>query len=116
MNSAIAKACALMSLGLAAVLTAPMASAATPGPDDVKTVVVSYQDLDLSQPKDAHRLFGRITRAARSACDNNPDSDLGRLAAYKSCMHTAITNAVSRVNSPQLTGVYRTEIRRVSRS
>jgi UrcA family protein len=117
MNSAIVKSCALMSVALATLLTAQETSAVTPGESGaVKAVVVRYQDLDLSQPKDAERLYGRITRAARLACDNNPDSDLGRLAIYENCMREAITNAVSRVNSPQLTSVYRAEIRRVSRS
>jgi len=115
MNSAIGKGCALVSFALATVLTGHMASAAI-STDDVKTVVVRYQDLDLSQPKDAQRLYARITRAARTACDNNPSSDLGRLAVYESCLRTAITNAVTQVNSPQLTSVYQTAIQRVSRS
>jgi UrcA family protein len=116
MNSAIVKGCALMSVALTTLLTAHGASAAAPGPGDVKTVVVHYHDLDLSQPKDAQRLYGRITRAARKACDNDPESDLMRLTLYKSCMRTAITNAVSQVNSPQLTSVYLAEIGRMSRS
>ena len=116
MKSAIAKGCALTAVALGTFLTTHAASAAVPGDNDVRSVVVQYRDLDLSRPTDARRLYGRITRAARRACDNYPDSELALLAIYKSCMRKAITNAVAEVKSPQLTTVYQTEIHRISRS
>ncbi len=114
MNSAIAKGCALTTLALASLLTA-QAALATPPQDEVKTVAVHYRDLDLSRQKDAKRLYWRIKSAARTACDNDPESDLARLATYKRCMREAIAKAVAQVKSPQLTGIYLAEVQRTSR-
>ncbi len=113
MNSAIAKGCALTTLALASLLTA-QAALATPPQDEVKTVAVHYRDLDLSQPQDAKRLYWRIKSAARIACDNDPESDLIRLAEYKRCMREAVANAVAQVKSPQLTGIHQAAIQRFS--
>jgi UrcA family protein len=114
MKSALAKGYALAAIVLAPVLTAHAATSAPgPGPGEETTrVVVQYKDLDLSQNKDAKRLYGRIVHAARLACDNDPESDLHRLAMYKMCMHEAVTNAVAQVNSSQLTTIYQADVRR----
>jgi UrcA family protein len=112
MKSVIAKGYALAAIALAPVLTA---HAATPGPgprEETTQVVVQYKDLDLSQSKDAKRLYHRIVSAARIACDNDPESDLHRLALYKKCMRNAVTDAVAQVNSSQLTTIYQAEARR----
>jgi UrcA family protein len=90
---------------LAAALTANLASAA-PAEGEVKTLVVRYSDLDLSQPKDAHRLYVRIQHAARLVCDNFPTSDLARLAIYERCMKNAISNAVSQVREKEPQSLY----------
>ncbi len=114
MNSVIAKGYALTTVALGSLLTA-QAALATPAQGEVKTVAVHYRDLDLSQPKDAKRLYWRIKSAARIACDNDPESDLARLAAYKSCLREAIADAVAQVKSPQLTSIHQAEIQRSSR-
>jgi UrcA family protein len=100
---------------LSLILTARVAMA-TPQPDfQPKSVVVSYSDLDLSSRKDVSRLYGRIKRAAQEACDNPPLNELTRLVRYKSCLDQAITDAVARVNVPQLTSMHEAEMHRLSR-
>ena len=112
MKSVLAKGCALAAIALAPVLTA---HAATPAPwpaEETTRVVVQYKDLDLSQNKDAKRLYWRIVKAARIACDNDPESDLRRLASYEKCMRDAVNNAVAQVNSSQLSTVHQAQLRR----
>jgi UrcA family protein len=97
MKPTIAKRHALIGLAtLAAVLTVNLASA-TPADDSVRSVVVRYSDLDLSQPADARRLYDRIKKAARAVCEANPFSDLAQLAQYRMCVSRAVRDAVDKV-------------------
>ena len=68
-------------VALAGALSATLVSAATPENSDLRTLVVRYSDLDLSQPQDAHRLYMRIERAAQLVCDS---SSMGRSQARRS--------------------------------
>ncbi len=89
---------------LAAGLAGNPASAAT-DVEGAKRTVVKFADLDLSRPQDARRLYGRIKYAARQVCDNDPMSDLRLLQIYETCLRKAVTDAVARVQSPQLAAV-----------
>jgi len=73
--------------------------------------VVNYSDLDLSRPRDAHRLYSRIKHAARQVCDNYPSSDLHLLKAYETCLTKAINDAVAQVQSVQLAEIQRADMR-----
>lgn len=100
---------------LAAVATANLA-AATPEAHEPRSTVVHYEDLDLSRPEDARRLYGRIKRAARTVCDNNPSSDIKRLNEYEKCLGQAVTGAVEKVQSEQLTAIHRAHNHRLAKS
>ena len=116
MKSTLVKRHALIGLAaLATVLTANLALA-TPEGDGTRTLVVRYSDLDLSQARDERRLYSRIKIAARSVCDNSPNSDLARLAQYEKCIAHAVTNAVDTVNATQLTEIRQADTRLVSRN
>ena len=111
MKSTIGKCYAFAGVALlAASLTANLASAATPD-EGPKQSVVKYSDLDLSRPKDAHRLYSRIKRAARQVCDNNPSSDLRLLKVYESCMARAINDAVEQVQSVKVAEIHQADMR-----
>jgi UrcA family protein len=112
MKTAIAKGCVLTAVALTGFLTAHAASAA-PADAGPRTAVVKYRDLDLSQPKDVRRLYGRIKSAAREVCDNDPGFDVHRLSIFKSCMRDAVSDAVSQVQSPQLTNIRQAELHRM---
>jgi UrcA family protein len=115
MKSTLVKRNALIGLAaLTAALTVGLASATTVD-DEPRTLVVRYSDLDLSQPRDAHRLYARIKTAARSVCDNSPDSDLARLAQYEKCVAHAVTNAVETINAAQLTEIRENDTKLASR-
>jgi UrcA family protein len=99
---------------LAVALTANLACAA-PGDFGPRTALVHYSDLDLSQPKDARRLYGRIKAAAREVCDNAPYKDLSSLRQYEMCVAHAVANAVQFVNATEVTRVHEGDARLVSR-
>lgn len=68
------------------------------------SVKVSYSDLNLASDSGTQVLYSRIVSAARDVCfardvDNR---DLGALAAARSCVSTAIANAVSTIHNPRL--------------
>ena len=66
-------------------------------------VVVSYADLDLSDPAGARTLYARLKRAAGKACGHQPPPlDLRASKEYQDCFESALTKAVKRVDSQQL--------------
>ena len=81
------------------------AHAATPD-DKIPTLVVHYQDLDLSQPRDAQRLYRRIKTAARLVCDNPMLPSLGAIEVEHTCIDRAVTQAVGEVGSVQVTQIH----------
>ena len=116
MKSIIAKHCALLATAtLATGLTVDHASAAS-AYDEPKNVVVRYSDLNLSQPQDASTLYNRIQRAARVACENGEAESLARLQRFHRCVDQAVTNAVAKVSSQQLTEIYEVQTHHQSRS
>jgi UrcA family protein len=117
MKSIIAKHCALLATAtLATGLTVDHASAASAFDDGPKNVVVRYSDLNLSQPQDASTLYNRIQRAARAACENGEAESLARLQRFHKCIDQAVTNAVAKVSSRQLTEIYEAQTHHQSRS
>ncbi len=115
MKSAIAKHCALIATAILATgLTVNHASAATED-GEPKNVVVRYSDLDLSQPKDAQRLYARIQTAAREACYDFAPVTLVRLQQFHQCVERAVSNAVATVSSQQVTAIHEAQGRRPAR-
>jgi UrcA family protein len=116
MKSTIAKYCALVGIvTLAAGLSINQASAAS-SDDIVKSVVVRYSDLDLSEPKDARALYRRIQTAALVACGEVGPNQLAHLKQFHDCVDQAVANAVAHVNSQQVTEIHEARIQRQSRS
>ena len=117
MKSIIAKHCALLAMAtLATGLTVDHASAASEYDIEARNVVVRYSDLNLSQPKDASTLFDRIQRAAREACEDGEAESLARLQRFHRCVDQAVTNAVAKISSQQLTEIYEAQTHHQSRS
>ena len=81
------------------------ADAATPD-FTIPTKVVHYQDLDLSQPRDAQRLYERIQTAARLVCEDHVLPSLATRVAHKTCIERAVTQAVGQVGSVRVTQIH----------
>jgi UrcA family protein len=94
----IARILALSVMSAAATLT----QAATPAPDDVPTVRVHYQDLDLNSEHGAATLYKRIEGAAKQVCPTTSGLSVRASRLAEQCVARAIERAVADVNSPQL--------------
>jgi UrcA family protein len=94
----IARILALSVMSAAATLT----QAGTPAPDDVPTVRVHYQDLDLSTEHGAVTLYKRIEGAAKEVCPPTNTMSVHAMRLAQQCVASAIERAVADVNSPQL--------------
>jgi UrcA family protein len=69
-------------------------------------ITVKFSDLNISNPSGALVLYERIRAAAQGACSYywfETDADEAR------CVHDAIANAVTKINQPVLSAVYKTK-------
>jgi UrcA family protein len=97
----------LCSVAFTSVVCLLSASEASAGPPSaVRSVSVSYRDLNLSTIHDAMTLYERLKRAARTVCDG-PMTGVAAYQEWRSCYDAAIADAIARVNSPLLTSVHR---------
>jgi UrcA family protein len=70
------------------------------------SVVVSYGDLDLRDPKGIDSLYQRISSAAREVCGEASVRELQAQAAVRACEHRAVAQAIARVGHPALTSLH----------
>ena len=71
----------------------------------VRSVKVSYADLDLNTQAGAATLYGRLRGAARQLCGYEGTTFTDQ-AIWNECVKRAVGDAVAKVNSPQLTALY----------
>lgn len=72
------------------------------------TITVKYADLDIASPAGARVLYERIRAAAQGACDYfwfKTDADEAR------CLQNTVEKAVTTVNQPALSAVYRAKLK-----
>jgi UrcA family protein len=77
-------------------------------PPEPRSVTVDYRDLNMATLAGATTLYTRIHGAARQVC-GDAGRNLSEQHARELCLQHAIESAVSAVNSPLLTNVYRRE-------
>lgn len=115
MNSITSQTKRLTRAGIAAfaVCSSLVAYSASAEPK-VKTLAVSYADLDLSKPAGAQTLYKRIKAAARNVCG---PADRYTYATpsqgFRQCFDKAIADAVAQVDRPSLTALHREVTRTV---
>ena len=69
-----------------------------------KSLTVQFADLDLSKDAGAATLFNRIKGAAKRVCSTHSDgTTLREKQKYAACIEFALSNAVARVDRPELT-------------
>lgn len=95
----------VLASAFAALTATTLSFAAAPG-DDVPTVAVRYNDLNLATSAGVSALYQRIAHAARQVCPDPYTRDLAMVAAAESCQAEAIARAVSEVNNKQLALVH----------
>ncbi len=87
-------------------LSAPQLAMA--GEPVVRSIAVSYDDLDPSNAAGARLLYARIRWAARKVC--TLDGELGRVALSwerTQCIQRAVDQAVISIDNPVLAAMYR---------
>ena len=75
--------------------------------DSATDKTVKYADLNISSAQGATMLYKRIRSAAADVCARFDHGDLSSKASFQLCASKAIAQAVSDVNSPALTAVYK---------
>jgi len=69
-----------------------------------KSLTVQFADLDLSKSEGAATLFNRIKGAAKQVCSaHSGGATLRDKQRYTACIEFALSNAVARVDRPELT-------------
>jgi UrcA family protein len=98
---------ALLSLVAASVNPLSVAHAADRSHEALRSLTVSFADLNLTNRQGTVTLYTRIRNAARTVCGPAPDISFadGR-ADWSRCVNDAIADAVARVGNTHLTDYY----------
>jgi len=94
---------AILGAGLAGVLCAGAAGAAT-ADSDLPTVVVHYSDLTLGTDSGVNQLYRRIVFAAKQVCPD--ESDLRLQSRVQACRDQAVARAIEQIHNPRLAALY----------
>ena len=73
---------------------------------DAPSLMVKYQDLNVSNPQGAATLYARIQSAAAVVCGGFEDRGPALKALTDACVHKAIADAVTQVGQPSLTALF----------
>jgi UrcA family protein len=104
----------LVVAGAFAAFAATTTSFATPFSNEVPSVRVRYDDLNLATSAGVDALYRRISNAARAVCPDEYSRDLVTVAASARCQANAVDQAVREVNNPHLALVHAARAARVS--
>jgi UrcA family protein len=88
----------------------PLDAQAAP-PREIRSVTVSYADLDLSKQTGVAALYGRIEAAANRVCGSKPALDIRTFFAQRNCVQIAVANAVAEVDVRQLATLHERQMR-----
>jgi UrcA family protein len=78
---------------------------------DVRTMRVTYGDLNLATEQGSRALYARIESAARQVCAPDDERNLEAVAAARACKARAIAQAVNAVHSPMLAATFAARLR-----
>jgi UrcA family protein len=91
-------------VAVAAFVTCSVSIAKADSAFEPRSVTVQFADLDITNTQGAAALYRRLRIAAASVCRGlEPGKQLARVWAYNGCLHTALSNAIVKVNRPTVT-------------
>ncbi len=76
---------------------------------DPPQVTVKYTDLNIASPQGTAVLYARIGQAAKDVCRQFEGRELNVLRQREACISKAISDAVTLVNAPTLSALYKTK-------
>lgn len=91
---------------VAACLIASFASADTRSMDDVPKIVVSLAGIEMSTPKGAELVYGRIRTAAKVVCRVDQSREPQQIARARACFRVAMDDAVAQADRPVLSALH----------
>lgn len=95
-----------LALAAALLLTSVWGASNAFADEQVRTETVKFQDLNVDTPQGVQALYGRIHAAAKRVCS---ESDPVMRQAASACGWKAESNAVQKLNMPQLTAYYKSK-------
>jgi UrcA family protein len=96
--------------GALSVLSGAQGAGLAPLPDsgrEIRSLTVSFADLDLANAAGAATLYDRLKTAARRVCGKADPRDLSAVGDVKRCRTEALDAAVAGVDNPRLTALHR---------
>ncbi len=101
----------LLTGGIVGVSPSALASPSPQGtvmltPDGLRTQLVRFGDLDLSNDAGSHALYRRIRAAAKRVCTTTDSRPGIRLLTEGQCQRAAVTDAVAAIGSGRLTALH----------
>jgi UrcA family protein len=97
-----------LALATATLLTCVCGASGAFADEEVRSERVKFQDLNVDTPEGVQALYGRIHAAAKRVC---ADSDPVTRGAAPACAGKAESNAIAKLNLPQLTVYYHIKTR-----
>ena len=76
------------------------------GAVEVKSVRVSYADLNLAEKTDQETLYERLKTAAEGVCGGVQDINLSVVRQQRKCYEEALDNAIGQVGSEGLESIH----------
>jgi UrcA family protein len=104
----------VLGLGAANSFATPAQISARSSSDNVRSVKISFAELDISKPAGAQALYKRIRKAAFVVCGAYDSPMPWYYTAKTECFKTAVDDAVAKVNSPLLTSLHTNENTRLA--
>jgi UrcA family protein len=112
MNSMLSKRTALVGFAVlvsgAAVAQEPTTNVTVTAP----SITIKYSDLNLATPSAVEVLYRRVEVAAKEVCNHGETRELARQILAEKCVNEAMTNAIQKIDVPQLNALYRTKSNR----
>lgn len=97
----------MMLAGFAALACVAHGGTVVAQPAQPLTRIVAFGDLNLDSDQGAKVLYARLRHAAQYVCAPWEDSrDLNRRAIWQTCVENSLSDAVRRINKPQVTTLH----------
>ena len=96
-----------MLAGFAALACVAHGGTVVAQPAQPLTKIVAFGDLNLDSDQGAKVLYARLRHAAQYVCSPWEDrGDLNRRAIWQTCVANSLSDAVRRINKPQVTALH----------
>jgi UrcA family protein len=104
----------MMLAGFAALACVAHGATVVAQPAQPLTKIVAFGDLNLDSAQGAKILYSRLRYAAQDVCSPYQSNELARRRVWRTCVERSLSDAVGRINKPQVTALHNKIARRTS--